>query len=173
MGGLHRFRLRGASAAHRGHGQRSCRHVRGRRTDHQAGRQLPHALEGVPGGGSARHGEAREEPRRRLQARGARPRHGPNTASTRRCSIPPSAGRCSARSSKTPSCLPRLCRAYNDWSLEYCGHAPQRLRMAAMLPVQAPALAIEEAPGASRPRAPPASTCVESSLWPQLAPRRQ
>ena len=37
------------------------------------------------------------------------------------------------------------CRAYNDWSLEYCSYAPERLRMAAMLPVQAVDYAIEEA----------------------------
>ncbi len=41
--------------------------------------------------------------------------------------------------------LAAVCRAYNDWSLEYCSYAPDRLRMAAMLPVQAPDLAIEEA----------------------------
>ena len=41
--------------------------------------------------------------------------------------------------------LAAVCRAYNDWSLEYCSAAPRRLRMAAMLPIQAPDLAIEEA----------------------------
>jgi predicted TIM-barrel fold metal-dependent hydrolase len=41
--------------------------------------------------------------------------------------------------------LAACCRAYNDWSLEYCSAAPQRLRMAAMLPMQAVDLAIEEA----------------------------
>ena len=41
--------------------------------------------------------------------------------------------------------LAAVCRAYNDWSLEYCSHAPERLRMAAMLLVQAPDLAVEEA----------------------------
>ena len=46
---------------------------------------------------------------------------------------------------KDPELLAAVCRAYNDWSLEYCGEAPERLRMAAMLPVQAPDLAIEEA----------------------------
>lgn len=44
-----------------------------------------------------------------------------------------------------PELLLAVCRAYNDWSLEYCSHAPERLRMAAMLPVQAPDLAAEEA----------------------------
>ena len=46
---------------------------------------------------------------------------------------------------KDPELLAAVCRAYNDWSLEYCGHSAQRLRMAAMLPVQAPDLAVEEA----------------------------
>ena len=45
--------------------------------------------------------------------------------------------------------LAACCRAYNDWSLEYCSAAPQRLRMAAMLPMQAVDLAIEEARRAS------------------------
>ena len=40
--------------------------------------------------------------------------------------------------------LAASCRAYNDWSMEYCSAAPERLRMAAMLPVQAPDLAAEE-----------------------------
>ena len=41
--------------------------------------------------------------------------------------------------------LAACCRAYNDWSLEYCALAPERLNMAAMLPMQAPDLAVEEA----------------------------
>ncbi|MDA1076873.1 MAG: amidohydrolase family protein [Proteobacteria bacterium] len=41
--------------------------------------------------------------------------------------------------------LAASCRAYNDWSLEYCGHDAARLKMAAMLPMQAPDLAVEEA----------------------------
>jgi predicted TIM-barrel fold metal-dependent hydrolase len=40
--------------------------------------------------------------------------------------------------------LAACCRAYNDWSLEYCSKDGERLRMAAMLPVQAPDLAVEE-----------------------------
>jgi uncharacterized protein len=32
--------------------------------------------------------------------------------------------------------LAACCRAYNDWSLEYCREAPDRLLMAAMLPMQ-------------------------------------
>ncbi len=45
--------------------------------------------------------------------------------------------------------LAACCRAYNDWSLEYCSTAPDRLLMAAMLPLQSPDLAIEEAHRAS------------------------
>lgn len=40
--------------------------------------------------------------------------------------------------------LAACCRAYNDWSLEYCSAAPDRLLMAAMLPVQSPDRAVEE-----------------------------
>ncbi len=40
--------------------------------------------------------------------------------------------------------LAACCRAYNDWSLEYCSTDSSRLRMAAMLPIQAPDLAVEE-----------------------------
>ncbi len=46
---------------------------------------------------------------------------------------------------KDTELLAAVCRAYNDWSLEYCGIAPDRLCMAAMLPIQDPVLAIEEA----------------------------
>jgi predicted TIM-barrel fold metal-dependent hydrolase len=41
--------------------------------------------------------------------------------------------------------LAAVCRAYNDWSLEYCAKSPDRLLMAAMLPMQFPDLAAEEA----------------------------
>ena len=40
--------------------------------------------------------------------------------------------------------LAACCRAYNDWSLEYCQADAPRLRMAAMLPIQAPDLALAE-----------------------------
>ncbi len=43
-----------------------------------------------------------------------------------------------------PELLAAVCRAYNDWSIEYCSRAPERLRAAAMLPLQAPDLAVEE-----------------------------
>jgi len=46
---------------------------------------------------------------------------------------------------KDPELLTACCRAYNDWSREFCAHEPERLRWAAMLPLQAPDLAIEEA----------------------------
>ncbi len=46
---------------------------------------------------------------------------------------------------KDEALLLACCQAYNDWSLEYCSAAPKKLIMAAMLPMQAPALAIEEA----------------------------
>lgn len=43
-----------------------------------------------------------------------------------------------------PELLAAICRAYNDWSLEYCATDTTRLLMAAMLPIQEPQLAIEE-----------------------------
>jgi len=46
---------------------------------------------------------------------------------------------------RDPELLAAVCRAYNDWSLEYCRAAPARLRMAAMLPLQDVSLAVEEA----------------------------
>src|SRR5262245_14453814 len=41
--------------------------------------------------------------------------------------------------------LAACCRAYNDWSAEYCRAAPERLRWAAMLPLQDVDLAMAEA----------------------------
>jgi predicted TIM-barrel fold metal-dependent hydrolase len=41
--------------------------------------------------------------------------------------------------------LAACCAAYNDWCAEYCAAAPGRLRWAAMLPLQSPSLAVEEA----------------------------
>ena len=49
------------------------------------------------------------------------------------------------REFKDPELLLALCRAYNDWSREYCSYDPKRLRWAAMLPLQSTDLAIEEA----------------------------
>lgn len=54
-------------------------------------------------------------------------------------------GQMLGREFQDPELLAAVCRAYNNWSLEYCAHAPRRLRMAAMLPLQAPDLAVEEA----------------------------
>lgn len=46
---------------------------------------------------------------------------------------------------KDTELLVACCRAYNDWSAEYCGAAPDRLRWAAMLPLQDVDAAIAEA----------------------------
>ncbi len=40
--------------------------------------------------------------------------------------------------------LSAVTRTYNDWILEFCKHAPKRLRAAALIAVDEPALAIEE-----------------------------
>ncbi len=54
-------------------------------------------------------------------------------------------GQLLGRPFRDPELLAACCRAYNDWSAEYCAASPDRLRWAAMLPLQAPDLAIEEA----------------------------
>ena len=54
-------------------------------------------------------------------------------------------GQILGRPFKNPELLLAVCRAYNDWSLEYCSADTTRMLMAAMLPVQAPDLALEEA----------------------------
>ncbi len=61
---------------------------------------------------------------------------------------------------KDPELLAAVCRAYNDWSREFCSADPERLRWAAMLPIQAPDLAIEEAKRAA------ANGCVSFYLRP-------
>ncbi|MCG8591142.1 MAG: hypothetical protein MJE66_17760, partial [Proteobacteria bacterium] len=43
-----------------------------------------------------------------------------------------------------PELLAAICRAYNDWSAEYCQADPARLKWIAMLPIQAPGLALAE-----------------------------
>ena len=58
---------------------------------------------------------------------------------------PTAGGQILGKPFKDPDLLAAVCRAYNDWSLEYCAKSPKRLRMAAMLPLQAVDLAIEEA----------------------------
>lgn len=54
-------------------------------------------------------------------------------------------GQLVGREYKDPELLLAICRAFNDWSCEYCSKDPDRLRWAAMLPIQAPDLAMEEA----------------------------
>ncbi len=54
-------------------------------------------------------------------------------------------GQLLGREFRDPELLAACCRAYNDWSAEYCAADPERLRWAAMLPRQAVDLAVEEA----------------------------
>src|SRR5437867_7910286 len=54
-------------------------------------------------------------------------------------------GQVLGREFKDPALLAACCRAYNDWSAEYCAAAPERLRWAAMLPFQDVELARAEA----------------------------
>jgi predicted TIM-barrel fold metal-dependent hydrolase len=54
-------------------------------------------------------------------------------------------GQILGREFQDPELLAACCRAYNEWSAEYCNAAPERLRWAAMLPVQRVDLAVEEA----------------------------
>ena len=58
---------------------------------------------------------------------------------------PTSGGQLLGREYRDPELLGAICRAYNDWSCEYCQASPERLRWSAMLPIQSPDLAIEEA----------------------------
>jgi predicted TIM-barrel fold metal-dependent hydrolase len=69
-------------------------------------------------------------------------------------------GQLLGREFRDPELLAACCRAYNDWSREQCALAPERLRWAAMLPLQAPALAVEEARRAA------AAGCVSFYLRP-------
>ncbi len=59
-------------------------------------------------------------------------------------------GQLLGREFRDPELLAACCRAYNDWSAEYCDAARDRLRWAAMLPMQAVDLAIEEARRSAR-----------------------
>jgi len=54
-------------------------------------------------------------------------------------------GQVLGREFRDPELLAACCRAYNTWSAEYCAAAPQRLRWAAMLPLQDTDLAVAEA----------------------------
>ncbi len=58
---------------------------------------------------------------------------------------PTTGGQLLGRPFQDTELLAACCRAYNDWSHAYCQADPRRLHMAAMLPVQAVDLAIEEA----------------------------
>ena len=54
-------------------------------------------------------------------------------------------GQLLGREFRDPELLAACCRAYNEWSATYCQADPQRLRWAAMLPMQDVDLAIAEA----------------------------
>ena len=62
-------------------------------------------------------------------------------------------GQLLGREFRDPQLLAACCRAYNDWSAQYCAAAPDRLRWAAMLPMQDVDLAIAEAKRATANRA--------------------
>jgi predicted TIM-barrel fold metal-dependent hydrolase len=59
--------------------------------------------------------------------------------------FPTTGGQMLGREFRDPELLAACCAAYNDWSAQYCEKAPERLRWAAMLPLQAVDLAVEEA----------------------------
>jgi uncharacterized protein len=58
---------------------------------------------------------------------------------------PTSGGQMLGREFQDVELLTACCRAYNDWSAEYCAAAPDRLRWAAILPMQSVELAVAEA----------------------------
>lgn len=61
---------------------------------------------------------------------------------------------------RDPELLAACCRAYNDWTREFCATDATRMRWAAMLPLQDPTLSIEEAKRAA------ANGCVSFYLRP-------
>ena len=63
---------------------------------------------------------------------------------------PTAAGQMMGREFKDPKLLAACCRAYNDWSADFCSKDSKRLRWAALLPMQDPDLSIEEAHRASK-----------------------
>jgi predicted TIM-barrel fold metal-dependent hydrolase len=63
---------------------------------------------------------------------------------------PTQGGQLLGREFKDPGLLVALCRAYNDWSAEYCSASPERLRWIAMIPLQDIEAAIEETRRAAR-----------------------
>jgi predicted TIM-barrel fold metal-dependent hydrolase len=58
---------------------------------------------------------------------------------------PTSMGFLMGRDYRDVDLLVAICRAYNDWSAEYCSVDPNRLRFSAALPLHEPTAAIEEA----------------------------
>jgi predicted TIM-barrel fold metal-dependent hydrolase len=59
--------------------------------------------------------------------------------------FPSRGGQVVGREYRDTALLDACCRAYNDWSAEYCQAAPGRLRWAAMVPMQDIELAVKEA----------------------------
>ena len=57
---------------------------------------------------------------------------------------PTVAGQLVGREFRDPDLLLACCRAYNDWSSQYCQEAPDRLRWASVVPLQDVSAAIEE-----------------------------
>ncbi len=58
---------------------------------------------------------------------------------------PTFAGQMLGREFRDTKLLAACCRAYNDWSADFCSRAPERIKWAAILPMQAPDEAITEA----------------------------
>jgi predicted TIM-barrel fold metal-dependent hydrolase len=63
---------------------------------------------------------------------------------------PTAAGQMLGREFRDTKLLAACCRAYNDWSAEFCSTAPDRLKWAAILPMQDPDEAIQEAHRAAK-----------------------
>jgi predicted TIM-barrel fold metal-dependent hydrolase len=63
---------------------------------------------------------------------------------------PTAAGQMLGREFRDPKLLAACCRAYNDWSADYCSKAPDRLKWAAILPMQDVEESIKEAHRAAR-----------------------
>jgi predicted TIM-barrel fold metal-dependent hydrolase len=63
---------------------------------------------------------------------------------------PTAAGQMLGREFHDSRLLAACCRAYNDWSAEYCSKAPQRIKWAAILPMQDVDESLEEAQRAAR-----------------------
>ncbi len=63
---------------------------------------------------------------------------------------PTAAGQMLGREFRDPRLLAACCRAYNDWSADYCSKDPKRLRWSAILPMQDVDEAIKEAHRAAK-----------------------